>query len=194
MNEKIQKWAVAISNDDEFAFKLLFDHFYPRLYGYALSLVKSHSPSEEIVSDVFVKVWRKRERLAEIENISHYLFRAVKNQTINYLDKKTLSLVDLDQVREKDVKGFLQPDISMMDRELASQIAIAIDSLPPRAKLIFGLIREDGFKYKEVADQLDLSIKTVENQMNIAIKKLKEKLTPYFKDNPTKLSSWLLTF
>lgn len=193
MNTDIKKWVWAIASDDELAFRLFFDHYYPRLYGYAITLLMSHSPSEEVVSDVFIKVWRGRERLPAIDNLDHYMFRSVKNQALNYLEKKSPKVVDLDEINANDIKGFIQPDLSMLNKELASKIAEAIDSLPPKSRLIFGLIKQDGLKYKEVADQLDLSIKTVENQMNIAVKKIREKLKPYFNDNPQKLYTLLLS-
>ncbi|MFY0650750.1 MAG: RNA polymerase sigma-70 factor [Cyclobacteriaceae bacterium] len=192
MTRDLQKWVRAIAADDELAFQLFFDDYYPRLYGYAITLLNSNSHSEEVVSDVFVKVWKGRQRLPAIENLDHYMFRSVKNQALNYLEKKTLDIVDIDEVNADEVKGFLSPDFTVLNNELADKIAEAIDSLPSKSRLIFGMIRQDGLKYKEVADQLDLSVKTVENQMTIAMKKIREKLTPYFKDNPQKLYSILL--
>ena len=187
MREQVRQWISAISKGDESAFKEFFNYYHPRLYGYALTMIQSHNPSEEVVSDVFMKVWTGRKRLSAIENVNHYMFRAVKNQALNYLEKRKLETVDLDKVQDNKIGDFIQPDLSVLNRELADQIQSAIESLPPRSKLIFGLIRIDGMKYKEVAEHLDLSVKTVENQMTIAIKKLREKLSPYFKDNPQKL-------
>ena len=193
MREQVRQWISAISRGDESAFKEFFNYYHPRLYGYALTMIQSHNPSEEVVSDVFIKVWTGRKRLSSIENVNHYMFRAVKNQALNYLEKRKLETVDLDQVKDSKIGDFIQPDLSVLKRELADQIQSAIESLPPRSKLIFGLIRIDGMKYKEVAEHLDLSVKTVENQMTIAIKKLREELSPYFKDNPQKLYSFLLS-
>lgn len=193
MREQVRQWISAISRGDESAFNEFFNHYHPRLYGYALTMIQSHNPSEEVVSDVFIKVWTGRKRLSSIENVNHYMFRAVKNQALNYLEKRKLGTVDLDQVKDNEIGDFIQPDLSVLNRELADQIQSAIESLPPRSKLIFGLIRIDGMKYKEVAEHLDLSVKTVENQMTIAIKKLREELSPYFKDNPQKLYFFLLS-
>lgn len=193
MREQVRQWISAISRGDESAFKEFFNYYHPRLYGYALTMIQSHNPSEEVVSDVFIKVWTGRKRLSSIENVNHYMFRAVKNQALNHLEKRKLETVDLDQVKDNEIGDFIQPDLSVLKSELADQIQSAIESLPPRSKLIFGLIRIDGMKYKEVAEHLDLSVKTVENQMTIAIKKLREELSPYFKDNPQKLYSFLLS-
>lgn len=193
MREQVRQWISAISRGDESAFKEFFNYYHPRLYGYALTMIQSHNPSEEVVSDVFMKVWTGRKRLSAIENVNHYMFRAVKNQALNYLEKRKLETVDLDKVQDNKIGDFIQPDLSVLNRELADQIQSAIESLPPRSKLIFGLIRIDGMKYKEVAEHLDLSVKTVENQMTIAIKKLREELSPYFKDNPQKLYFFLLS-
>lgn len=193
MREQVRQWISAISRGDESAFKEFFNYYHPRLYGYALTMIQSHNPSEEVVSDVFMKVWTGRKRLSAIENVNHYMFRAVKNQALNYLEKRKLETVDLDKVQDNKIGDFIQPDLSVLNRELADQIQSAIESLPPRSKLIFGLIRIDGMKYKEVAEHLDLSVKTVENQMTIATKKLREELSPYFKDNPQKLYFFLLS-
>lgn len=179
MENKKRKWIEAISNGDEQAFRVFFEHYYPRLYGYALTFLNSHSQSEESVADVFMKVWRNKKNIVVIKNIDHYMFRAVKNQALNYLKRKSLITVKLDEVDFEASDFFIQQDPSILDNELAIQIQTAINSLPPRSRLIFGLIRQDRLKYKEVAEQLDLSVRTVENQMNIALKKIRKKINPY---------------
>jgi RNA polymerase sigma-70 factor (ECF subfamily) len=159
--------------DDEQAYRQLFILFQPSLLQFAISMTKSKELSEEIVSDVFIKIWQKRHQLDKIENLTYYLFTAVKNQALNELQKqrKNLSLA-LDEVNVQFRSLYYDPEQKLISTEMIRSIQAAISQLPPRCQLIFKLIKENGLKYKEVAELLHLSVKTIENQMTLAIKKI----------------------
>jgi len=176
--EKIRLLQQAIACfDDVQAYRQLFILFQPSLLQFAISITRSKQLSEEIVSDVFIKIWQKREQLDKIENLNYYLFTAVKNHSINELhkQKKNLSLT-LNEVAVEFRSIYYDPEQKLISSELIGIIQASVAQLPPRCQLIFKLIKEDGLKYKEVAELLHLSVKTIENQMTIAIKKIGESI------------------
>jgi RNA polymerase sigma-70 factor (family 1) len=171
-NIRLLQQAIACFDDTE-AYKQLFVLFYPSLVAFAVSIIKSKEVSEEIVSDVFVKIWEKRHQLDKVENLSYYLFTAVKNKCLNQLNnqKNKVGLEINDTVFEfKSL--YHDPEQKMISAEMINQIHKAIQELPPRCRLIFKLIKEEGLKYKEAAELMQLSVKTIENQMSLAFKKI----------------------
>lgn len=163
---------IALFNDQQ-AYNELFLRFYPSLQQFAFSYVKSKQLSEEIVSDVFIKIWQKRETLHNIGNLKLYLFTSTRNTAINYLKKQKGAPLELAEDYWVELNSvYFDPEKLMITAEMMDRIQKAIQSLPPKCKLIFKLVKEEELKYKEVAALLDLSIKTVENQMTLALKKI----------------------
>lgn len=160
-------------NDDQLAYKSLFRNLQPWLYQFAYSFIKSHELAEEIVSDVFIRVWEKRKQLEQIENLKLYLYVSTKNFSLNYLQKLLKNKTfELDQLSVELKSLYADPEQVLITREMANRVRLAVNQLPPRCKMIFKLVKEDGLKYKEVAELLDISIKTVEAQVTLAVKKL----------------------
>ncbi len=172
----VRKSLLRIAGDgDTKAFRDLYHYYFPRLLRFSFLIVHTKEQAEEIVNDVFINLWRRREQLYKIENPDVYFYVAVKNKSLDYLSKNQLKeTVDIHQISESHLKFSMDPEKILITAELKEKIEKAIDRLPARCKLIFKLIREDGLKYKEVAAVLNLSIKTVEAQMTIAVKKLSE--------------------
>ena len=160
-------------NDDQLAYKSLFKNLQPWLYQFAYSFIKSHELAEEIVSDVFIRVWEKRKQLEQVENLKLYLYVSTKNFSLNYLQKLLKNKTfELDQLSVELKSLYADPEQVLITREMANRVRLAVNQLPPRCKMIFKLVKEDGLKYKEVAELLDISIKTVEAQVTLAVKKL----------------------
>lgn len=160
-------------NDDQLAYKSLFKNLQPWLYQFAYSFIKSHELAEEIVSDVFIRVWEKRRQLEQIDNLKLYLYVSTKNFSLNYLQKLLKNKTfELDQLSVELKSLYADPEQVLITREMANRVRLAVNQLPPRCKMIFKLVKEDGLKYKEVAELLDISIKTVEAQVTLAVKKL----------------------
>src|SRR5688572_15518896 len=155
-------------------FTQLYLHFGKKLIHFAVSLVRSKEISEELVEDVFVKLWANRNRITEIENLTVYLYVAVKNKSLNVLSQKAKELVaaSFDYLDTTIDEFAADPYDLMITAEMMSRMHQAIESLPPRCKMIFKLIREDGLKYKEVGDILNISVNTIDAQMAIAVKKI----------------------
>jgi RNA polymerase sigma-70 factor (family 1) len=171
-NIRLLQQAVACFDDTQ-AYKQLFLLFYPSLVHFAVSIIKSRESAEEIVSDVFIKIWQKRQHLEKVENLSFYLFTAVKNRCINqFNDFKNRTEININDISIEFKSIYHDPEQKMISAEAIKQIQEAIQELPPRCRLIFKLVKEEGLKYKEVAELLQLSVKTVENQMSLAFKKI----------------------
>jgi RNA polymerase sigma-19 factor, ECF subfamily len=159
---------------DETAFTQLYLHFGKKLLQFALSLVRSREISEELVEDVFVKIWAGRQRITEIDNLTVYLYVAVKNRALNSLSQKAKELIaaPFDYLDMSIDEFATDPYDLMITSEMMTHMHRVIENLPPRCKMIFKLIREDGLKYKEVAEILNISVNTIDAQMAIAVKKL----------------------
>ena len=160
-------------NNDTVAYKELFVSFYNPLLRFAITLVTSREQAEEVVSDVFINIWERRKRISSITNLKVYLFIAVKNTSLNYLSKQRKNLVDSIDDADLEFKSFyFDPEQLMVTAEMIARIKAAVEELPPKCKLIFKLVKEEELKYRDVADILNLSIKTVEGQIAIALKKI----------------------
>jgi RNA polymerase sigma-70 factor (family 1) len=173
-NDHIRRLLSSISvNDDQTAYRELFLLVHTRLQQFAYSILKSREESEELVSDLFIKIWQKKEQLPAITQPLLYFYTSVRNLALNRLAKlksqQNISpenwLVQLDSI-------YFDPEKLMMTEEMIRQIRTAVNTLPPRCKLIFKLVKEDGLKYREVAELLNLSAKTIEAQMAIALRRL----------------------
>lgn len=163
------------SNDDQMAYKELFELFYLPLRQFAILFVKNRENAEEIVSDVFLSIWEKRKRLESISNLKVYLYIATKNTALNYLKTQNrYTTVDMDQLPVELTSLYFDPEQILITSEMQKKIFQAVDALPARCRLIFKLLKEDQLKYREVAEVLNLSVKTIEAQMTIALKRIGE--------------------
>lgn len=164
-------------HDDQLAFKALYQQQVFRLYQFAFAFVKQRQPAEEIVNDVFVKLWEKRHQLDKIGQIRVYLYVAVKNAALNQLRRSSIfTETDLDSLHVQHFR--LEPDTEqlLLTHELQQAIASAVEQLPPKCKMIFKLVKQDELSYKDVAGILGISPKTVDAQLAIAMKKLAARL------------------
>jgi RNA polymerase sigma-70 factor (family 1) len=159
--------------DDQQAYKELYTSLYAYLFGFARTIVPCRETAEEIVSDVFIRLWERRKELEKIENLKVYLYVATRNVAFNYLDKqKRTPTHSIDDVKAEFISIDFDPEQLLITADMLALIQKAIDQLPPKCKIIFKLVKDDGLKYREVAEVLGLSIKTVENQLAIALGKI----------------------
>jgi RNA polymerase sigma-70 factor (family 1) len=166
-------WRQICFNDDLKAFEALFYGLNNRLIKFCILYVHQKEAAEEIVSDVFVKCWEGRKDLTEIVNPETYLFVCVKNQSLNYVKKySNIHLVQIEASDKIEFVNTYDPEKEMERKELHFLLDQAIAKLPQQACIIFKLIKQDGMKYKEVAEILNISPRTVQTQLFRAIKKL----------------------
>lgn len=160
-------------NDDGAAYKQIFLHYHPRLLSFSFAITHCKESSEEVVSDVFLNIWNARKTLLRIDNFQLYLYVSTKNISLNYLAKqKRHRVFSLDDVKTELRSLYFDPEQLMMTSEMFRRIQYAVQELPPKCQLIFKLVKEDNLRYKEVAELLHISVKTVEAQMTIALRKL----------------------
>jgi RNA polymerase sigma-70 factor (ECF subfamily) len=155
------------------SFERLFFMMNTRLIKFCVFYIGQKEAAEEIVADVFLKCWLNRANLADMSNPETYLFVAIKNQSINYSKKfSNIHLVQIEETNEVEFINTLDPEKELERKELNHLLDKAIDTLPRQACIVFKLIKEDGLKYKEVAEILNISPRTVQTQLFRAIKKL----------------------
>ena len=170
-----------ISNQklDEVSFEHLFREYFSPLCLFGMKYLKDMDTAKEIVHDVFVNVWSKRNELDLNKSLKTYLFSSVYNRSLNYIrDHKKFKGVEELRPEYYEQSSY---DVSaeLEGKELQDQIHKVINSLPERTKIIFLMNRFEGFKYKEIAEKLKISQKTVEAQISSALKILREKLSVY---------------
>ena len=162
---------------DERALEAVFKAHYAGMASFVQRFVRSQDLAEELVQDVFLKLWAKREQLAEIETFRTYLFRAARNTALNYLRRAKLERRwREEQGTDDDPPTSYAADEETVEQELAVAVREAINRLPPRCREIFLLSRDGGLTYAEIARSLDISVKTVETQMGRALKALRASL------------------
>ncbi|CCH52208.1 RNA polymerase, sigma-24 subunit, ECF subfamily [Fibrisoma limi BUZ 3] len=174
-SEQLQHWLDRIArHDDRRAFRMLFDVFYPQLLRLAVYYLKVRETAEEIVQDVFVKIWQIRQTLPAVGNFRSYLFSTTRNHCLNQLQKKgSPVLMSFHDVPIDGLAGPDQtPDEAVEFQETQSKVQTAINNLPPQCRLVFQFVKEQGLSYKETAELLQISPRTVETQIGIALKKL----------------------
>jgi RNA polymerase sigma-70 factor (family 1) len=159
---------------NEKAYRALFDRYFYKLYNYTSKRVSDKRISEEIVMDVMLAVWQKRDALNTDLSLSAYLYRSVKNRLIDHFRKQHIPTVSLDQTVEPP-SAFIT-DSRLLHKELERLYRSSLDRLPPQKKRIFTMSREEGSSYKEIADRLQLSKNTVENHMVAALRLLKQSM------------------
>ncbi len=169
-------------SDDKEAFTCLFNRYYSRLVQFAMLFVSNHTLAEDVVSEVLIRLLRRRKELSGIENFQGYLFQSVKNEAINQLKHQRRDQVFRPIDNEKDI--FL-PDVTdphecLVEKELREAVSAIVEALPPKRRMVYRLIKDEGMRYKDVSVLLEISERTVEVHLKLAIRELRETLTKHF--------------
>ena len=175
-DQQAQDFIRRIQADDQLALKQLFRECYKDVYAAILRLVKDHALSNDLAQNVFIRFWEKRQQLNITSSLSAYLRRMAINEAIAHL-RKVKRLEPVEELPEKVDQHTSEE--TLIGLELKDHINISIDRLPPKCKLIFKLSRFEELSYREIAEKLDISIKTVENQMGKALRLMREYLKEY---------------
>lgn len=166
------------SENSERAFRVLVRAYEDKVIRFLSLFIQNNQECEELASDVFVSLWTNRRKLADIEDLDSYIFITAKNKALNHLRSEKIELVDLEA---SYVDAFhnteTTPESIYITQETVEKLNSAINELPQKTKLAFYLVREDKMKYKEAAEVLGVSIKTIEKQVASAVAKLKERLS-----------------
>lgn len=153
----------------------LFQRFQPMLVAYACQYLRSEEDAREAVQDVFMGVWNNREHLQLDESLKPYLYTATRNKALNYLNRRRLAAVSIEEAPVYASEG-PKVEAVMEAEELKALIYDEVRRLPERCREIFLLSRREGLSNREIAERLSVSEKTVENQMTIALKRLRARV------------------
>ena len=168
-----------LNADEEKAISLLFDNYYDYLCNVVYRVIHDRDYAEDIVQEIFFEVWKKRDSIKIDTSLRGYLRRAAVNRSLNHLRKKKMQFAEDEEavlrVPAKSIDGQAELERS----ELENRIHAAIDTLPPKCKIVFGLSRFENMSYQEIANSLDISVKTVENQISKALRILRSSLDHY---------------
>jgi RNA polymerase sigma-70 factor (ECF subfamily) len=173
-NEK--ELLLQVSEGDPIAFRKIFDHYRNRIYSLGMYLTRSEILSEEIVQDVFLKVWEKKEQLASLDYFNAWLRTVAKNTCSNYLRNLAIEKIALSRVA-----GSLDPEMktvenSLIEKECSQFIAEAIRQLPPQQQKVYVLSRQANKKQEEIAREMNISIYTVKEYMKLAQRSIRQYL------------------
>lgn len=162
-----------MANDEVEAYELLFYRFYTPLCQFVLKYTGNEVLSEEIVQETFINFWEKRNGLIIHTSLKSYLYTSVKNSALNYLKSQyARQNFNRDFFDQEEISINTTQETILFD-ELQILVQKAIDKLPEKCRIIYLLNRNSGLSYQEIADELGISVKTVEAQMGIALKKLR---------------------
>lgn len=172
-----QELFLSVQNEESYqAFEELFNRYYDDLCIFSFNIVENWELAEEVVLDVFFKVWRNRSELYIKHSFKSYLYKAAKHQAIDYVRKNHKRPMTLFQSKHENNRWDYSPEEMMIYAETQEHINAGIDKLPKRGKHTFKMSREEGLKYKDIAKNLNLSIKTVETHMRRSLISLRDHL------------------
>lgn len=167
---------------DEASFEAAFREYYTPLYRVVYPILKNRDSSEDVVQDLFVRLWNKRETLSITSSLKSYLYRAAINSAFDQLDKYKKEVHTGDKPLKEELVSMNDTEEYLSGKEAEKRIAEAMEKLPPACRTVFIMSREQEMSYQEIADSLQISIKTVENQIGKALKIMREQLQPYLKE------------
>ena len=169
-------------HDDQKAFSEFFDSYHSKLIKFAHLYVSRYDQAEEIVSEVLIKLLKKRKTLHEIEKFEGYLFTMIKNQSLNYIkqNKRRQSHLPIENIEDFFSTERIDPYQKYLERELRNLLNKTIELLPPKRQMVFKLIKDEGMSQKEVADLMDISVRTVEVHLKLAVKDVRKIIKDYF--------------
>ena len=172
--------SIAAKGDKE-AFGQLFNRYYPGILNFFWRLVWDHAKAEELAQDVFLKLWKNRKHYKGTGKFSTYLFQIAKNHWVNYLRRKKRYKAFLDskteEIKQESWGSTPAPEEELADKEIEQVVKEAVDSLPETYRVPFVLSRFNNFKYKDIAEILGISSRTVEWRIAEAYDMLGKKLS-----------------
>ena len=174
---KLEKTLKELSKDNELSLEELFSYYYPRLYDFSKSFLKLEQGIDDILQEVFIRIWHKRKNIKDPATFNSYIFTITRNLLLNELRSRLNHKNLKDEIQKfstaQEYSGIEQHDYN----ELKNKVDKVMGELPGRQKEIFILSRSEGLSHKEIANKLQITTKTVEYHISLAIKSLKAKLT-----------------
>lgn len=178
-----------VSEKDETAFRILYNRYYNKVYTYAMRIFKNETQAEEVVQEVMLKLWKFGDKLSQIQNLDAYLKVSSKNKALDLLRRQE-HLRHAESELSMDWKGYHnETEEQILLNETRQILKNAIDQLPEQQRTVYLLCHQDGLKYQQAADKLNLSPETVKFYMKLALRSLRSYLT-----NHTDVVSLIIIF
>jgi len=165
-----------LSKDNDSSLEELFNYYYPRLFNFSKSFLKMEEGIDDILQEVFVKIWQHRKRLKDSSTFNSFIFTITRNLLLNELRSRLNKQNLKEEVRRLSVASEYSSFEQVEYHELKEKVDIIVNELPERQKEIFLLSRTEGLSYKEIAKKLMISPKTVEYHISLAVRSVKDKL------------------
>jgi RNA polymerase sigma-70 factor (ECF subfamily) len=168
-----------LQKQDKAAFEVVFKTHYKNLRAYAFTITNDSAAADEVVQNLFFKLWERTESLTISGSIAAYLYRAVNNDSLNYLKHLNVRSQHRLFVRHRNEESTAGAITGMQLKELEAKLQQAMNELPEQCRTVFQLSRFEELRYREIADRLQISVKTVENHIGKALKILRTKLSDF---------------
>ena len=165
-----------IAEGNENAFRQFFNHYYNRIFSVAFAFTKSAELAEEMVQDVFLKIWLKREGLPQVKKIEAYLFITARNHLYNELRKKIHDVTFVECVGEYFTESALSPENQLLYKDSLRLVNTAVEKLPLQQRAVFELSRNEGLNHDKIAQQLGISKLTVKSHLTKALQFIRQYL------------------
>ena len=179
MDNNLNLFSRQLQEGNREMFNQFFTDYYVNLCRFAYTYVKDNDTAEEIVQEIFISIWEQRKTFQINTSIRSFLYTSVKNRSLNYIRNEKTRAKHEDEFAKEQASRVTHIVDFCEREELTYIIDEAVNELPEQCRIIFDLSRNQSLTYKEIAQKLDISPKTVENQMGIALRKLRNKLSPY---------------
>ncbi|MFT3903796.1 MAG: sigma-70 family RNA polymerase sigma factor [Niabella sp.] len=166
---------------DEKAYKQLYLHFYTPLHRFAIAFLGEPEMSEELVSDVMIRIWLMEEKLSNIERLDLYLFKSVRNAALACMKQKRPAIEYTDD-SYMDHAGDFTADAKVNMNEICGRIEAEVQRLPPQSQLVFRLVKDEGLSYKEVQSVLGVTNNTIKTHIRIALKRIRTALEDFMNE------------
>lgn len=163
---------VRIAKDDENAFAEIYHHYYKGLLLWSNNILKDKEACEDLIQDVFLSIWTKRASLTITTSLEAYLYTAVRYQVLTTIRKGKVRTSVFENLEQK-IWGDVSPDNLLYQKELQARLTHIIRELPEKAQEVYRLSREEQLSNKEIAAQLNISLKTVEFHISVALRKIR---------------------
>lgn len=165
-----------LAKDNEAPLKELFDFYYPRLYNFSKSFLKIEDQIDDILQEVFIKIWQNRKRIRSAATFNSFIFTITRNLLLNELRSQVNNEKTKDEIRNLSIAGEYSSMRQIEYRDLKEKVEVIVNELPARQKEIFTLSRIEGLSHKEIAEKLGIKTKTVEYHITHSVRYLKERL------------------
>ena len=179
MTISIDNIILQLQQDNEYAFKQLYEQYYSRVVVFIVGMIKKEDIANDLAQDVFVDLWLGRKRLNLSQNHQNYIFVASRNAAINYLKKELAHVHEQIETVQEKIYADSNVEDSIFAREINLLIEMVVSEMPKQRQLIYRMSREEGLSNNEIANMLGISKRSVENQLSLALKEIKQSILTY---------------